>query len=70
MYDPPLPLRELAILALKSVESGWKPDDGPIEDLADHLVDILTKGADALKSYYNLVIEDGKLCSLPLLIGK
>lgn len=63
-------MRELAILALKSVESGWTPDDGPIDDLAEHLVDVLTANSGILKSYYNLVIEDGKLLSLPLLIGK
>lgn len=69
MYDPPLPIRELAILALKSVESEWTPEDGPIEDLADNVVRILTEWSGLLKDYYSLTIEDGKLCSLPLLIG-
>lgn len=63
-YDPPLSLKELAVLGLKCT------DETSIEDAADTLVEVIINKSDCLKSYYNLTIEDGKLYSLPLLIGK
>lgn len=66
-----MPIRELIILALESDDSGWTPEDGPIEDLATTVCDILVKKAIILQEYYSfLVSEDGFLLQLPLLLGK
>ncbi|KAJ6645375.1 DNA mismatch repair protein Mlh1 [Pseudolycoriella hygida] len=70
IFDPPLSVRDLAILALKSEQSSWTPKDGPIDDLATKVVDVLTQQSGPLKHYYNLVIKDGMLHSLPLLLEK
>ncbi|KAG4076543.1 hypothetical protein HA402_011359 [Bradysia odoriphaga] len=69
-YDPPLPLRDLIILALRQVQLELESDDNVMEVMAESLLQTIMIKADALKSYYNLIIEDGKLYSLPLLIGK
>lgn len=64
-------VRELILLALDSEESGWTPEDGPIEDLATTVRDILVKKAIILREYYSFQIsEDGRLLQLPLLLGK
>lgn len=69
--DPGLSVRELILLALDSEESGWTPEDGPIEDLATTVRDILVKKAIILREYYSFQIsEDGRLLQLPLLLGK
>lgn len=71
VFDPPLSLRELLTLALESDQSGWTAeDDGPIENLVENAVEKLTDKSDVLKEYYNLIIDDEMLMSLPLLIGK
>lgn len=67
----PLSIKELAELALNSKESGWCEADGPIDELATSVKDILLQKADILKEYYGLRISiDGYLESLPLLLGK
>lgn len=69
VFEPPLSIRDLATAALQCKQSGWTPEDGPIEDLVESVSTILTSKSEMLKKYYNLVIEDDKLMSLPLLIG-
>lgn len=69
--EPGLPVRELIVLALESDDSGWTPEDGPIEDLANTVCDILVKKAIILREYYSFLISaDGRLLQLPLLLGK
>lgn len=65
-----MPVRELILLALESEESGWTPEDGPIDDLATTVRDILVKKAIILQEYYSFLIsDDGRLLQLPLLLG-
>ena len=50
-------VRELAILALDSPDSGWSPSDGPKQELAQFVVDLLTSKADMLSDYFSLEIS-------------
>lgn len=70
--DPPLSIRELALLALNDTEeSGWTPEDGPKDELADTVRDVLVQKSQILIEYYNMKIsDDGMLHSLPILLGK
>lgn len=66
----PLNLRSLARIALDLPETGWTPDDGDKEELAEKIVEILLEKRDMLSEYFSLEIDaDAKLKSLPLLIG-
>jgi len=47
-------LHELALLALDSTDSGWSPSDGPKQELAQFVVDLLTSKADMLADYFSL----------------
>lgn len=68
---PGLCLVDLAVLALKSTESGWTPDDGRVEDLAESVRDILVEKAAILREYYAFEITaDGYLMQLPVLLGR
>lgn len=69
-FESPLSIKDLAILALNNKESGWCPNDGPIDELADSIQEILLQKANMLKEYYRLSIsDDGKLESLPSILG-
>lgn len=67
-----IPLLDLALMGLESDKSGWTPEDGPKEDLADRIVTILCDKSEILRVYYGLIIDkDSKsLSALPLLVGK
>lgn len=70
VLNPPLSIKELAILALESEESGWCPDDGDKEELAHNVQEILLEKASLLREYYKLKISsDGYIQTLPLLLG-
>ncbi|XP_072029569.1 DNA mismatch repair protein Mlh1-like [Amphiura filiformis] len=63
------PIYELAILALESEESGWSESDGPKEQLAQYVVELLQSKAEMLEDYFSLEIDkSGQLCTLPLLL--
>uniref|UniRef100_A0A2M4BGC7 Putative dna mismatch repair protein n=2 Tax=Anopheles marajoara TaxID=58244 RepID=A0A2M4BGC7_9DIPT len=65
----PLEIRRLALLGLANPESGYTEEDGPVEELADRVVEILVEKAGLLKEYFNLSIRrDGYLESLPVLL--
>jgi len=66
----PLPLTDLAMLALDSPESGWTEVDGPKEELAESVLQMLSSRADMLYDYFSIKIEGGDLCCIPLLLGK
>uniref|UniRef100_T1JAM6 MACPF domain-containing protein n=1 Tax=Strigamia maritima TaxID=126957 RepID=T1JAM6_STRMM len=60
---------DLAMMALNSEESGWSEADGDKEMLANNIVALLKSKASMLDEYFSLEInEDGKLCSIPLLL--
>ncbi|XP_056148200.1 DNA mismatch repair protein Mlh1 [Lampris incognitus] len=67
----PVPLYDLAMVALDSEESGWTEEDGPKEGLAQYIVDFLKKKAEMLEEYYSCEIDqEGNLTGLPLLLDK
>lgn len=69
-FESPLSIKDLAILALNNEESGWCQLDGPIDELADSIQDILLQKADMLKEYYGLTISNsGHLEALPAILG-
>ncbi|XP_014663544.1 PREDICTED: DNA mismatch repair protein Mlh1-like isoform X2 [Priapulus caudatus] len=64
----PAPIYELAMLALDSEESGWSETDGSKEELARYVVDFLSSQSEMLLDYFSIHIENGELCTLPLLL--
>ncbi|XP_033835891.1 DNA mismatch repair protein Mlh1 [Periophthalmus magnuspinnatus] len=67
----PVPLYDLAMLALDSEESGWTEEDGPKEGLAQYIVDFLKKKAEMLGDYFSVEIDqEGNLTGLPMLLDK
>uniref|UniRef100_A0A182R0Z6 DNA mismatch repair protein S5 domain-containing protein n=1 Tax=Anopheles farauti TaxID=69004 RepID=A0A182R0Z6_9DIPT len=69
-FSEPLELKRLAELALADPESGYAgEEDGPVDELAARVVEILVEHADLLREYYALSIRsDGYLESLPKLL--
>eukprot|EP00117_Sycon_ciliatum_P041998 scpid39131/ scgid30620/ DNA mismatch repair protein Mlh1; MutL protein homolog 1 len=69
MLEEPLNLKELALLALQSAESGWTAEDGPQETLAQNVMDFFKTKAEMLDDYLCMRIdENGCLRTLPLLL--
>ena len=67
----PVSILELALIALDQPESGWTEVDGPKEEIAGCVVDILSKRVQMLEDYFSLTIDgEGNLCTLPYLLGK
>ncbi|XP_071802994.1 DNA mismatch repair protein Mlh1-like isoform X1 [Asterias amurensis] len=65
----PASIYDLAMLALTSEESGWTSDDGPKEQLAQYVQDLLVSKAELLDDYFSMQIDkDGNLCTIPLLL--
>lgn len=70
-FENPLSIKDLAVLALNNKESGWCESDGPIDELAENIHDILLQKADMLKEYYRLSISNsGHLESIPSILGE
>lgn len=70
-FENPLSIKDLAILALNSKESGWCEEDGPIDELAENVETALIQKAEMLKEYYGISISSsGQLESLPLILGE
>ncbi|XP_035206479.1 DNA mismatch repair protein Mlh1-like isoform X2 [Stegodyphus dumicola] len=68
-FSSPAPISELAIIGLNSEESGWTVADGPKEDLAQYVVDLLKSKAPMLDEYFSVEIdENGNLLTLPMLL--
>ncbi|XP_058462032.1 DNA mismatch repair protein Mlh1 [Malaya genurostris] len=68
-FSDPLPLLELATLALQDPESGWTEQDGPIPELAERIVEILSSRAALMREYFNLCISaEGHIEAIPLII--
>lgn len=65
----PVPIYELALLALECEESGWTEEDGPKDELAAYIVNLLKGKATMLLDYFSLEIDkEGCLLTLPLLL--
>ncbi|XP_049293276.1 DNA mismatch repair protein Mlh1 [Anopheles funestus] len=68
-FSEPLELKRLVHLALADPSSGYTEEDGPVDELADVIVEKLVDKAPILSDYYNLSIrKDGYLESLPKLL--
>lgn len=69
--NPPLSIKELALVGLDSEKCGWTEEDGPKSELANRISEVLVEKAPLLKEYYGLLInkDTGCLEALPLLIG-
>ena len=69
--DPAPSLKELAMIALDSEDSGWTEADGSKEDLAQFVVKSLMDKAEMLDDYFSLELdqESETLITLPLLLN-
>ena len=45
------------MLALESEESGWSESDGPKEQLAQYIVDLLQSKAEMMEDYFSIEID-------------
>jgi len=62
-------VRQLAMIALDSDESGWTEADGDKSELADFMTQMLVSKRQLLDDYFSLEIdEDGLLHTVPLLL--
>jgi DNA mismatch repair protein MLH1 len=57
-WQEPAPIHELAVLALDNPESGWKPEDGPKEELADFVVKLFKSKAEMLADYFSMEVDE------------
>ena len=57
VYQNPAPLYKLAMLALESPQSGWTEEDGPREELAQHVASSLQEKAEMLGDYFSMEID-------------
>lgn len=70
ILQSPLPIYELAIIALDSEEAGWTEADGSKDELAQSVKDLLSSRAPMLDDYFSMEIDtEGNLTSIPLLLG-
>jgi DNA mismatch repair protein MLH1 len=58
----------LAILALDNPDSGWKPEDGPKDDLAKFVVQLLKSKAEMLADYFSMEIDEVRKSASCILI--
>ncbi|XP_044744859.1 DNA mismatch repair protein Mlh1 [Coccinella septempunctata] len=62
-------IQELALIALDLPETNWTPEDGPKEELAQRVAEILIDHSEMLGDYFSMEIDkSGNLCSVPLLL--
>ncbi|KAL7634271.1 UNVERIFIED_CONTAM: hypothetical protein RMT77_015601 [Armadillidium vulgare] len=68
LSSPPS-IRDLVLLALEQEESGWSEEDGPKEDLASYVVELLQSKIPMLEDYFSLKINnEGYLLTLPYIL--
>lgn len=66
----PLPIYEMALMALDDASSGWTEVDGPKTELARSIEELLVEKGPMLDEYFSTIVDTkGNLCSLPLLLG-
>ncbi|XP_012528513.1 DNA mismatch repair protein Mlh1 isoform X2 [Monomorium pharaonis] len=70
-FSERISLFDLAMIALDSGETGWTEEDGPKEELADRVKELLLEKADMMNEYFSIVMDKvGNLRSLPVLLDK
>lgn len=58
------------MIALDSGETGWIEEDGPKDELAARVKELLLEKADMMNEYFSIVMDKvGNLRSLPVLLG-
>lgn len=58
------------MIALDSGETGWTEEDGPKDELAARVKELLLEKADMMNEYFSIVLDKvGNLRSLPVLLG-
>lgn len=63
-------MSSLALLAMEQKGNGWRPDDGPKDELAEKVSKLLTCKSEMLDDYFSLQIDENRnLRSIPLLLG-
>ncbi|KAK2702009.1 DNA mismatch repair protein Mlh1-like [Artemia franciscana] len=68
-FSDPLPIHELALIALTQEDSGWTEEDGPKEELARFIADSLKSRAPMLADYFSIEItETADLVTIPMLL--
>ncbi|KAL1490508.1 hypothetical protein ABEB36_013190 [Hypothenemus hampei] len=68
-FNCSMPIKELALMGLDLQETGWTEDDGPKEELATRINEILMKKSPMLNEYFSIEIDSsGSLKSLPILL--
>ena len=68
--DPPL-LKDLALLAMEQKENGWRPEDGPKDELASQVEQLLSRKREMLDDYFSLQVDQQHhLSGIPLLLGQ
>ena len=52
-------------------ENGWRPEDGPKEQLASQVAEMLSCKREMIEDYFSLLInEEKRLLGIPLLLGE
>ncbi|XP_050306304.1 DNA mismatch repair protein Mlh1 [Anthonomus grandis grandis] len=70
-FQDGMSIKELALLGLDLPETGWTEEDGPKEELANRINEILIEKSPMLNEYFSLNIDSsGMLKSLPILLDK
>ncbi|XP_070526822.1 DNA mismatch repair protein Mlh1 isoform X2 [Cardiocondyla obscurior] len=70
-FSERISLFDLAMIALNSGETGWTEEDGPKEELAARVKELLLEKADMMNEYFSIVMDKlGNLRSLPVLLDK
>ncbi|XP_032665925.1 DNA mismatch repair protein Mlh1 isoform X2 [Odontomachus brunneus] len=70
-FSERISLFDLAMIALDSGDTGWTEEDGPKEELATRVKELLLEKADMMNEYFSIVIDKvGNLRSLPVLLDK
>lgn len=68
-FEDPLNVKELALIGFDLKECGWEEADGPKEQLAEQVQQILINQREMLKQYFNVSISaEGNLETLPTVI--
>nr|XP_012227850.1 PREDICTED: DNA mismatch repair protein Mlh1 isoform X1 [Linepithema humile] len=70
-FSERISLFDLAMIALDSGETGWTEEDGPKEELATKVKELLLEKADMMNEYFSIVLDKvGNIRSLPVLLDK
>lgn len=70
-FSERISLFDLAMIALDSGETGWTEEDGPKDELAARVKELLLEKADMMNEYFSIVMDKvGNLRSLPVILDK